>query len=106
MQGGILGTVKLLLKLKRTSLPLLSDMVGRQIRTNSESLIGVTTFNKEKVLSDGIAIGSILHTDNDTHLGVVRYGAGSGFWRLLMLPLAHGSNAFIRVTKAIWDSHN
>ena len=101
--GGVLGTVKLLLKLKRSSLPLLSDMVGRQIRTNSESLIAVTTFDKDKVLSDGIAIGSILDTGNDTHLEIVRYGAGSGFWRLLMFPIAHGRNAFTRVTKAIWD---
>ena len=101
--GGVLGTVKLLLKLKNSSLPNLSSAVGKMVRTNSESLIGVTTFDKEKVMSDGIAIGSSLRTDEDTHVEPVRYGAGSGFWRLLMFPMAHGRNPFVRLTKALWD---
>ncbi len=98
--GGVLGTVKLLLKLKRTSLPNLSDKIGTGIRTNSESLIGVTSYDKEKTFSDGVAIGSILHTDEFSHLEPVRYPAGSGFWRLLMSPLVHAQNVFVRLAKA------
>ncbi|MBX7151734.1 GMC family oxidoreductase [bacterium] len=101
--GGVLGTVKLLLKLKKQSLSRLSDKVGSHIRTNSESLLGVTTFDKNTVFSDGIAIGSILHTDEHSHLEPVRYPAGSGFWRILMSPVAHGSNALVRVAKAFVD---
>lgn len=101
--GGVLGTVKLLLKLKRSSLPNLSDKVGYGVRTNSESLIGVTTFDKNTVFSDGVAIGSILHTDEYSHLEPVRYGAGSGFWRLLMSPLAYGGNVFIRLARFLGD---
>ncbi len=101
--GGVLGTVKLLLKLKRSSLPNLSDKVGYGVRTNSESLIGVTTFDKNTVFSDGVAIGSILHTDEYSHLEPVRYSAGSGFWRLLMSPLAYGGNVFIRLARFLGD---
>jgi cholesterol oxidase len=101
--GGVLGTVNLLLKLKQSSLPNLSDKVGTGIRTNSESLLGVTTFDKRTVFSDGVAIGSILHTDEHSHLEPVRYSAGSGFWRILMSPLAYGSNAFIRALKVLAD---
>ncbi|MCX6170790.1 MAG: GMC oxidoreductase [Ignavibacteriales bacterium] len=101
--GGVLGTIKLLLKLKRTSLPNISDKLGSGIRTNSESLIGVTTFDKDAAFSDGVAIGSILHTDQYSHLEPVRYPAGSGFWRILMSPLAHGKNIFIRLVKVIFD---
>lgn len=101
--GGVLGTVKLLLKLQQTSLPRLSNKVGSGIRTNSESLIGVTVFDKKTVFSDGIAIGSILHTDEHSHLEPVRYSAGSGFWRLLMSPLVDGSNALVRAAKVAWD---
>lgn len=101
--AGVLGTVKLLLKLKQTSLPNLSDKVGTGIRTNSESLIGVTTFDKSTVFSEGVAIGSILHTDEHSHLEPVRYSAGSGFWRLLMSPLAYGSNVLIRLFKVLSD---
>jgi cholesterol oxidase len=97
--GGVLGTVKLLLKLKRSSLLNLSDKLGYGVRTNSESLIGITTFDKDTVFSDGVAIGSILHTDDHSHLEPVRYSAGSGFWRLLMSPLAYGGNVFIRLVR-------
>jgi cholesterol oxidase len=101
--GGVLGTVKLLLQLKKVSLPHLSDKIGSRIRTNSESLIGVTTFDKQTAFSDGIAIGSILHTDAYSHLEPVRYPAGSGFWRLLMSPMAHGRNPVIRIGKVLLD---
>ena len=99
--GGVLGTIPLLLKLKRTSLSNLSPRIGDGIRTNSESLIGITTFDKKTVFSDGIAIGSILHTDQHSHLEPVRYASGSGFWRLMMSPLVHGPNVFIRILKAL-----
>jgi len=82
-----MGTIPLLLKLKEKSLPKLSDQVGCGIRTNSESLIGVTTFRKDLDLSKGIAIGSILHIDENRHLEPVRYSEGSGFWRLFMAPM-------------------
>lgn len=101
--GGVLGTVKLLLKLKAKSLPNLSDQLGRQIRTNSESIIGVTAYGKDKAYSNGIAIGSILHTDEDSHLEPVRYSAGSGFWRLLMAPMTHGRNFFTRLFRLVKD---
>lgn len=94
--GGVMGTVPLLLQLKQNSLPRLSEHIGANIRTNSESLIGVTTFDKQKVFSDGVAIGSILHTDEHSHLEPVRYSAGSGAWRLLMSPLVHGKNILQR----------
>lgn len=95
--GGVLGTVKLLLKLKRTSLPRLSDNVGNNVRTNNESLISVTNLSKDKDLSKGIAIGSILETDDNSHLEIVRYAKGSGFWRLSHLPLGSGNNIISRL---------
>jgi cholesterol oxidase len=101
--GGVLGTVKLLLKLKQISLPCLSDQVGTGIRTNSESLIGVTALDKQTVFSDGIAIGSILHTDAYSHLEPVRYSAGSGFWRIFMSPLVYGKNVLTRIGKVFAD---
>jgi cholesterol oxidase len=101
--GGVLGTVPLLLKLKRFSLPNLSDLVGSRVRTNSESLIGVTTFDKNTVFSDGVAISSILHFDEHSHLEPVRYPAGSGFWRLLGAPLVAGRNVSMRVLRMLLD---
>jgi cholesterol oxidase len=101
--GGVLGTVKLLLRLKKRTLPNLSDKVGSRVRTNSESLIGVTTFDKDGIFSDGIAISSILHTDEHSHLEPVRYPSGSGFWRLLGAPLAQGRSVLTRLLKIMLD---
>jgi cholesterol oxidase len=85
--AGALGTVDLLLRLReKGSLPGLSPELGRRVRTNEESLIAVTVNSRERSMSDGVAIGSMLQTDERSHIEAVRYGQGSGTWRLLGLP--------------------
>ncbi len=101
--GGVLGTVSLLLKLKKNALPRLSGMVGQQVRTNNESLIAVTQLDNSSDQSQGIAIGAILHTDEHSHLELCRYGAGSGAWRLTFLPFVDGPNLVVRLLKMIRD---
>lgn len=97
--GGVVGSVKLLLQLKQWgSLPNLSEALGTEIRTNNEALIPVTSIDlKGKDYTKGVAIGSILHTDENTHLEPCRYSYGSGFWRLLTWPMTRGSNVFARL---------
>ena len=99
--GGVLGTVPLLLKLKETTLPGLSSRVGDMVRTNNEALIVNTSTDKTLDLHKGIAIGSILELDENTHIEPVRYGKGSGFWRITMLPMVNGRNPLIRVMKLL-----
>ena len=94
--GGVLGTLKLLLKLKEGSLPELSNKLGDDIRTNNETLISISTLDEEKDFSRGIAIGSILHTDENTHIEVCKYGDGSDAWKLVHLPYSSSKNLFIR----------
>ncbi|MDT8447820.1 MAG: GMC oxidoreductase [bacterium] len=101
--GGVLGTLKLLLKLKTSSLPQLSDRLGYGVRTNSESLTFSTTYDAGQDFSEGIAIGALLETDENSHLEIVRYGAGSGFWRLLSGPMVQGGNLGVRLWKLLWD---
>jgi len=100
--GGVVGTVPLLLKLKSRSqgLPRLSDRVGDFVRTNSEALIGVTT-RADRDMAEGIAITSVLHTDEHSHLEPVRYGQGSGFFRLLMAPHVPGEKAAVRLLRVV-----
>ena len=99
--GGVLGTMDLLLKLKETKLPKLSDTLGQGIRTNSESLIAITTYNKDVSFSEGIAIGSIINIDENRHVEPVKYSEGSGFWRLVMAPMIQGETIIIRFSKMI-----
>ena len=102
LSGGVLGTVRLLLNMKASYLPGLSDQLGAQIRTNNESLALIHSRQKEKDFSRGVAIGSIFPPDADTHLEPVRYGSGSGFWKLLGVPMTYGKTVAGRTLKLIW----
>jgi cholesterol oxidase len=90
--AGVLGTMDLLLKMRSDNrgLPNLSERLGEYVRTNSESLIAVVSKNPDRDLSKGIAIGSIIHTDDHSHVEPVRYPAGSGFFRIMAAPHLEG----------------
>lgn len=100
--GGVMGTIKLLLKLKNTSLPNISDQLGRDIRTNNETLVSVSSLEKDTNFSKGVAIGSILDTDENSHLEVCRYSEGSNAWKLVHLPYVTGKSVFTRLAKIVW----
>ncbi len=103
--GGALGTNALLLRLKKdpNGLPRLSARLGSAVRTNSESLIMVTVPHSRDDHSKGIAINSLLQTDEHSHLEMVRYGDGSGFFRLLMVPhLMSKAPALVRFFQLLW----
>jgi cholesterol oxidase len=101
LAGGVLGTLDLLLRMRDdpAGLPRLSPRLGRQVRTNSEALIGVLTPRTDRDLSKGIAIGSIYEIDEHSHIEPVRYPAGSGFFRVLMAPHVAGHNPIVRIAK-------
>lgn len=101
LAAGVLGSNQLLLQMKQQpdGLPKLSDQLGQNIRTNAEAFLGVTTSRKD--LGEGVAIGSILKTDEQSHLEPVRYPSGSGFFRLLMVPYADGKNLLVRFGKSL-----
>jgi cholesterol oxidase len=108
LAGGVLGTLDLLLRMQARArrgggrgLGALSPRLGEFVRTNSEVLMGVTTRRRDVDLSRGIAIGSILDTDEHSHLEPVRYSAGSGFFRTLMAPHAPGERAAVRIARAL-----
>ncbi len=100
--AGVLGTVPLLLKLKNGNLKNLSHKVGDMIMTNNEALILNTTYRKNSPdYSEGIAIGSILKVDENSHVEPVRYGNGSGFWRVSMTPMISESRPLLRLAKFV-----
>ncbi len=106
--GGVLGTVRLLLDMKsKKKLPKLSDQIGNFIRTNNENLALVTTKDKSLDMSKGIAIGSIFPPNEDGHIEAVRYGSGSNFWKLPMVPMVFGKTIFNRVFQILkeWVFH-
>ncbi|MGE0784608.1 MAG: FAD-dependent oxidoreductase [Sandaracinaceae bacterium] len=101
--GGVMGTVPLLLKMKEDprGLPRLSDRLGDFVRTNSEAILGALETSGEHDYSKGIAITSILHTDEHSHVEPVRYGEGSNFFRWLVLPHVPGKTLLGRTWGAL-----
>jgi len=103
--GGVLGTMRLLLRCKHVtkSLPRISDQLGWNVRTNSEALVGVSEENlvDKPAYKPGVAITSIFHPDEHTHIEPVVYGRGSDFMRLLAVPMVDGGSPFIRAVKVV-----
>ena len=103
LAGGVVGTVPLLLRLRERAygLPHLSPRLGDFVRTNSEVLIGVVSRRRDRDMSEGIAITSIMRTDPHSTIEPVRYASGSGFFRLLQMPHAPGRTALARIARSI-----
>ncbi|KGN32872.1 cholesterol oxidase [Knoellia sinensis KCTC 19936] len=90
--AGTWGTQTLLHAMREEGeLPEMSDRLGHLTRTNSEAILGAVTQNvsESAALSEGLAITSSFHPDEDTHVENVRYGRGSnamGLLQTLMVP--------------------
>lgn len=101
VSGGVLGTMDLLLKQKyqHKTLPKLSATLGHNLRTNSESLCGITS--RTKKLNHSIAISSIFDADEHTHIEVVKYPDGSESMGVFGTLAAGNGNGLIRTAKLI-----
>ena len=91
VSGGVLGTMDVLLrqKYKYNTLSNLSDRLGDNILTNSESLCGVS--NADRKLNHGIAISSFFNPDDHTHIEIVKYNNESGaMGKLATLAVGEG----------------
>lgn len=86
-----LGTQELLFQLKeKGALPNVSDDLGKRVRTNSESILGVRYPGSDQDLSKGVAIGSGIYIDKHTHIEAVRYSDGSNLLSGLLTVLTGG----------------
>ena len=92
-----LGTQRLLFRMRDEGhLPELSSRLGYLSRTNSESILGAIAPDTKVDYSQGIAITSSFHPDEDTHIEPVRYGKGSNVMSLLQTVLTDGDGPLPR----------
>ncbi|MCF8276007.1 MAG: GMC family oxidoreductase [Flavobacteriales bacterium] len=101
--AGVLGTMKLLFRQKEEfkTLPNLSDKLGANLRTNSESLCGIAGIDKK--MNYGLAISRVFNPDDNTHIELVKYGDGSGAMGLLSVMAAGDGPAIVRILKMLWN---
>jgi cholesterol oxidase len=96
--AGTLGTQRLLHRMvDEGTLPDVSPRLGVLTRTNSEALIGAAADTTGVVdATQGVAITSSWHPDDDTHIEPVRYGKGSNAMGLLQTLLTDGDRPRLR----------
>ncbi|MCB8995031.1 MAG: GMC family oxidoreductase [Bacteroidales bacterium] len=102
ISAGTLGTLKFLFrqKYKYKTLPLLSDSLGSNLLTNSETLTAVSGIREK--MNNGVAISSVFHPDDDTHIEIVKYPDGSNLMKFFFTLAAGGAkNNFRRSLKLI-----
>jgi cholesterol oxidase len=94
--GGVLGTLKLLLQQKYVykTLPHLSDTLGNNVRTNSESVCAVTAADEK--LNNGIALSSGFQADANTYIEVFKYPNGSGVMGRIASVATNSDNPILR----------
>lgn len=99
-----IGTMKLLFRCREItrSLPRISATLGSNVRTNSEALVGSTSWDRSTDYSTGPAITSLFALDAITRVEPVRYPKGSSFMRLLAIPMIAGAQTpFQRLIKTL-----
>ncbi|WP_394847674.1 GMC family oxidoreductase [Pendulispora brunnea] len=97
VSAGSFGTVELLMRCKENgSLPKISEQLGNFVRTNSEALLAVRSRRNDVDYSRGIAITSGAYVDDNTHIEIVRYPAGSDSMTLLATILTGGEGSIPR----------
>ncbi|WP_338641784.1 GMC family oxidoreductase [Burkholderia pyrrocinia] len=98
-----LGTMELLFRLKQSgALPRISNDLGKRVRTNAESLVGVRFPANDKSMSPGVAGGAGVYIDERTHIGAVRYPEGSDATGLMMTLLTGGRAGWTRILTWLW----
>jgi cholesterol oxidase len=103
--AGTLGSIDLLLRCRDhyRSLPKLSPSIGSEVRTNSESILGVRVPGSKQSFSEGMAITSIVHPNSYTKIEAVRYPRGSDALGVLISPLVSGKTAAMRILATLWE---
>ncbi len=101
----VLGTLNLLFNARDVtkSLPELSRCLGHQVRTNSETIPGSISRDKDINYSEGVAITSIFELDDITRVEPVRYPEKAGFIRTLAVPMINKQGGMLRrALKMMW----
>ncbi|TFH05664.1 MAG: GMC family oxidoreductase, partial [Spirochaetales bacterium] len=101
--AGVLGTLRLLFTLKQAGRLDISDRLGFDVRTNSETLIGVRKPGRDVNLSEGVAITSGVYLDDGTHIEVVRYPEGANILSFLSTLLTDKHRKIWRPLSMIWN---
>lgn len=104
LAAGVLGTTELLLSARDRwgTMPYLSPLLGRRVRTNSEAFtLVLQPDDAVDVTADGSTISSDFHPDASTHVTNNRFPASYSFMRLYCGPLVDGATRGERLRRTL-----
>jgi len=102
--AGVVGTLELLMACRDRyrCLPRLSPVLGRHVRTNSESILPITSRDPQTDVSDGATISSHFYVGN-THITQNRFSPAHGVLRWQTGPLVSDPVPWRRALKTLWQ---
>lgn len=102
LAAGVLGTLELLFRCReRGTLPGLSPMLGRRVRTNSEAITAALAPPGAPDMSVGPAISSHFYPNAHTHITQNRLPPSYWFMKLYSGPLVDGAHPLRRALKTV-----
>lgn len=101
--AGVLGTLRLLFRSRDVlgTLPGISPLLGRHVRTNSEAVVGAVSRDERVDLTQGTTISSHFYPDPETHITQNRFPEGFTFMKWQTGPLVDGAIPWIRSLKTL-----
>lgn len=105
VSAGVLGTLELLFRCRDElgTLPGVSPMLGRAVRTNSEAVSVVLEKDADADLTRGPAISTDFRPDERTHITQNRYVGGGKLMRWQVGPLVDGSSPGRRAVETVLE---
>ena len=106
LSAGVLGTLELLFRCRdiTKTLPNISQVMGKVVRTNSEAVVGVLSQDPKLDLSNGTTISSEFYPDENTHITQNRFPKGYTFMKWYFGPLVDHNTSSIRALITIGKS--
>ena len=102
LAAGVLGTLEILFRCRQAgTLPHLSAMLGRRVRTNSEAIVASLSKDRQVDIAHGPAISSDFHANPHTHITQNRLPQSYWFMKLYSGPLVDGARPFLRALKVL-----
>ncbi|MBU2489101.1 MAG: GMC family oxidoreductase [Proteobacteria bacterium] len=103
LAGGVVGSLEFLFQARDSdrTLPGVSGVLGRTVRTNSESLVGILSRDPDEDITKGTAITSDFYPDSRTHVTQNRFAPGQSFLRWQLFPMADEPRPWKRRLRAL-----
>jgi cholesterol oxidase len=105
VSAGVIGTLELFFRCRDThaSLPGISAQLGRIVRTNSESIVAITSTDKDADFSAGPAISSHFFPNPKTHITNNRFPVAFEPIKYQVGPLVDGARPWRRRLATLWQ---